>query len=526
MNQFVVCPEPLAAEAGVEVFRMGGSAIDAAVATAFSQAVVSPAMTTIAGTGVMNIFHAPTGRHVFLDFLGHAGSAATEDMFVGRPPSDQYVGYRSIAVPTLVRGLHTAFTQFGGGRVSWADLIAPAIRQAEQGFAVYPYMHQYWRADDPVQQTRASFDGYRMLTTTRACAEIFTVGARVHAIGERIVQPDLAQTLRRIASEGPDAFYTGEIGRRIAADLEQHGASVTARDLAECAVTPGTPVSGTYRGLTIATDAFPNVGCFLIQVLNILEGEDLRSLGPDSVRYYELMAQALHFAFCDRTALTDQLPRGDRLADRLLSKEYARELRARMVFGQRGPHESGAVPTGTTHVSTFDKSGSAVSCTHSIGTGSGVVTPGLGFMYNNQMSSYDPRPGRPNSVAPGKPPVTGGGSTIVLQDGRVRFVIGSPHGYRKISSMAHVLVSLVDFGMTATAAVTSPRIHCEADLHELIEDMFFPLPLHVRAALQAIGYRSRRDYYGGRVCLIDVDVAAGRAAAASDPRGGGGLAEA
>src|SRR5262245_40942256 len=209
MSRIVVCPEPLAALAGAEVFHLGGSAVDAAIATAYAQAVVSPAMTTIAGNGIMNVFHAPTGRHLLVDFMGYAGARAAPDMYERAPAGAHLRGYAS------VRGTHTAFERLGSGRVAWAALLRPAIRFAEEGFAVYPYMHQYWRAEDPVQQTADRFDGAEMLATTGACAAIFTRGGRAPAIGERIVQPDLARTLRILAHEGPDAFYTGTIGRRL-----------------------------------------------------------------------------------------------------------------------------------------------------------------------------------------------------------------------------------------------------------------------------------------------------------------------
>jgi gamma-glutamyltranspeptidase/glutathione hydrolase len=525
MKHVVVCPEPLAAAAGAEVFRAGGSAVDAAIATAYAQTVVSPVMTTIAGTGIMNVFHAPMGRHVMLDFLGYAGANARDDMFVGRSPEEYTVGYHSINVPTFVRGTHTAFESFGSRRVSWEALLAPAIRYAEEGFHVYPYIHQYWRADNPVQQTEVPFDGYRTLTTTPSCAAIFTLGGRVHGIGERIVQRDLARILRRIAADGPDGFYAGEVGRRMAEDLALHGAPVTAGDLTDCRVDTYEPLRGSYRGLTITTDPFPNVGVFLIEVLNMLEDEDLRSLGPANPRYFQLMARALALACQDRGALADSPRVGPRGSfDHLISKDYARSLMDRPFPGAPIIAASGP-PCGTTQVSTFDGDGSAVSFTHSIGSGSGVVTPGLGFIYNNQMHAYDPRPGRPNSIAPGRPPVTGGGPTIVLQDGRVRFVLGSPHGFRKTSSIAHTIVAMVDFDMTVAGAVTSPRIHCEADPGLLIEDMFFPLPAHVSNALRQAGYRMHPDLYGGRVCAIEVDWGQGRARGASDPRGGGGLAE-
>ena len=197
-RRVVACPEPLAAEVGAEIFRLGGSAVDAALAVAYAQCVVSPVMASIAGTGGMNVFHAPSGRHVVLDFLGRSGSLCRPDMYVGRNPAAQQRGYLSIQVPSFVRGTAAAFEQFGSGRVSWSTILEPAIRYADEGFTQYPYLHQYWRREDPVQQTRDRFDGYEMVTTTPASAQIFTNGDRVHFIGERIVQKDLARTLQRV----------------------------------------------------------------------------------------------------------------------------------------------------------------------------------------------------------------------------------------------------------------------------------------------------------------------------------------
>jgi gamma-glutamyltranspeptidase / glutathione hydrolase len=524
-RRVVVCPEPLAAEAGAEIFRQGGSAVDAALATAYAQAVVSPVMASIAGTGGMNVFHAPSGRHVVLDFLGRSGSRCRPEMYVGRPSWEQQRGYQSILVPSFVRGTQVAFDRFGSGRVSWAAILEPAIRYAEAGFAQYPYIHQYWRKEDPVQQTRERFDGYEMVTTTPASAAIFTVGDRVHFMGEQIVQHDLARTLRRIADVGPDDFYTGEIGRQIVADLEQHGAPVTAADLAACQPDISPPLLGSYRGLTVATDRPPNIGLLLVTLLNVLEGFDVAALRDDEVGYWDLFARSLYEVLQERVRfMTD--PAQARLPyERLHTREYADLIRARVQGRAAGAGSAAPESAGTTHVSTFDEDGSAVSFTHSIGIGSGVVTPGLGFMHNNGMSAFDPTPGRPNSVGPSKQAISGGGPAIVLQDGRVRYVVGSPHGSRKTSSMGHTLVSLIDFGRSPAAAIASPRIHCEADPRELLVDTYFPLGLPVQRGLTERGYQIREHLYGGRVCLVSVDPATGEATGASDPRGGGGLIE-
>lgn len=481
-DRIVACPEPLAAAAGAAVFRAGGSAIDAAIATAYAQAVVSPAMTSIAGSGVMNVYHAPSRQNVVVDFLDRAGSNVREDMFADRAPGELLFGYASLVVPSFVRGTALAFERFGSGKVAWQALIEPAIRYADEGFMVYPYMHQYWRADAPVLQTDAPFDGYAMLTTTPACAAIFTTRGRVHQIGERIVQPDLARTLRRIATQGADDFYVGETGRAMAADLERNGAPVTARDLAEYQAEIREPVRGSYRGLAIATDPPPGIGPVLLDVMHELDRHDVRALGQESAGYYDLLARTLFAAFSRR-----------------------------------------APPAGTTHVTTYDEEGSAVSMTHTVCFGSGVVTPGLGFMHNNGMCMFDPRPGQPNSIAPRKRPLAGGGPAIVFAKDAVRCAIGSPHGSRKTSAMAHVLASIVDFGLSPAAALASPRIHCERDAGALRIDPFFPI--ETRRELARTGYTLREDGYGGRVCLVYVDPETGRATGASDPRGGGGLSE-
>ncbi len=516
-NRIVVCPEPLAAAAGAKIFRAGGSAVDAALATAYAQAVVSPAMTSIAGSGVMNVYHAPSGRNVIVDFLDQAGSQAHDGLFADATPGEIQLGYKSMLVPTFVRGTQTAFEQFGSGRIAWKDLLEPAIRYAEEGFTVYPYMHQYWRADDPVLQTAAPFDGYRMLTTTPACAEIFTKQGRVPHIGERLVQPDLARTLRRVADEGAEDFYTGQIGRTMAADLDRHASPVTARDLAEYRACVREPVRGSYRGLSISTDPPPAIGALLLELLNVLECHDLRALGQESAAYYDVLARALFLVFADRPRYADPA-----LVAKLTSKAHARELSHRIADARRSATPAANL-AGTTHVTTYDDEGSAVSMTHTVCFGSGVVTPGLGFMHNNGMNMFDPRPGQPNSIAPGRRPIAGGGPAIAFDDNGVRLVLGSPHGGRKTSSMAHVLVSLLEFGLSPAAAVASPRIHCEHDPRELRVDAYFPLD--TRDALARLGYQVREDGYGGRVCLVAVDEHTRAASGASDPRGGGGLVE-
>jgi gamma-glutamyltranspeptidase / glutathione hydrolase len=297
---------------------------------------------------------------------------------------------------------------------------------------------------------------------------------------------------------------------------------VTESDLSLCRAEIREPLRGSFRGLTISTDPPPAIGALLLELLNILEGYDLRALGQESAAYYDLLARALFLVFADRTRLAEPGV-GPALFAELTSKAHAEEMRSRIGEVPRRPVQAPSGLAGTTHVTTYDDQGSAVSLTHTVCYGSGVVTPGLGFMYNNGMCMFDPRPGLPNSIAPGKRPMSGGGPAILFQGDSVRLVLGSPHGGRKISSMAHVLASLLEFGLSPPAAVASPRIHCEHDPRELRVDPFFPLD--TRHDLERLGYQVLEDPYGGRVCLVAVDPETRTASGASDPRGGGGLIE-
>ena len=384
----------------------------------------------------------------------------------GARPGELLFGYQSLLVPTFVRGTQVAFEQFGSGRIGWQHLLEPAIRYAEAGFTIYPYLHQSWRADAPVLQTAAPFDGYRMLTKTPACAAIFTREGRVPRIGERLVQPDLARTLRRLAVEGPEDFYTGETGRAMAADLERHGSPVTARDLADCRAEVREPLRGSYRGLAVSTDPPPAIGGLLLELLNILECHDLRALGHGSAAYYDLLARALYLVFADRTRFAEA-GAGPALFAELTSKSHARELSRRIGSAPRQPAQPPSNLAGTTHVTTYDDEGSAVSMTHTICFGSGVVTRGLGFMHNSGMCMFDPRPGEPNSIAPGKRPIAGGGPAILFDGDAVRLVLGSPHGGRKTSSMAHVLMGVLELGLSPPRrwpvhAFTARTIHASS----------------------------------------------------------------
>src|SRR3989440_5747652 len=397
----IVCPQPQAAEIGLDVMRRGGNAVDAAVTCAFVQGVLDPQMCGIGGCGAM-LVHSPQSGDALLEFYATAGSRAREDQWESifvREAADRYgyvldgwvndVGYQSVAVPGTVAGLHEALTRFG--TISWEEAIEPAIPLACDGFPVPGFVHGYWTMDygpDVVPNAQR-------IQVTPAAKAIYTRDGKLFAIGDLLVQADLARTLERLAGEGPDVFYKGEIGDAIAADFASNGGFITKGDLESYTVNVTEPIRGTYRGLQVVAAGPPAGGLTLLQMLNFLQGFDLAAHGWPSTGAARLLIEAMAWALADRQLhVADprfvEIPIGA-LAD----KQYA--AAARQVVHDRPD---------TTHVCVVDEAGNAMSQFHKLGTASRRLTPGLGFGYNDYMNCFDPRPGRPNSIRPGKTRVT------------------------------------------------------------------------------------------------------------------------
>jgi gamma-glutamyltranspeptidase/glutathione hydrolase len=533
-HSMVVCPEPLAAEAGAAILRRGGNAMDAAVATSFAQGVANPMLCGIGGSGVMTVYRAATGEMTGIRFWGEAGSRAHPALFASDylgqvgAVTDYLVkgnrnclGYESIVVPGFIRGIYDAWRRFRSLRRSWGDLLEPAICLAHNGFEVYPYLHRFWGPNGIGDR----IDGLTRLTLTPACAAIYTHHGQVYSRGECLVQADLGRTLERIAQEGPEAFYQGELAEQIAADMEAGGGLFTLQDLADYQVLIGEPVIGTYRGYQVVSDRPPGCGVLLVELLNVVEGWDLQDIGWNSPEYLDKISRAMQLVFADRARyMADprfcQVP-----VDRLTSKDYAAELRHKIDTGQDLVEPAGRRlgGGGTTHVSVLDREGNAVSITHTLGMSSGVVTPGLGFLYNNDMDAFDPLPGRNNSIAAGKMPVNGGAPSILLKDRRVAMVIGSPAGALKLTAELQAILNVVDFGMSMQEAVSALRIHSEDQKRAIVVEPSFPIGL--AAALESMGNTIKRDPYTARLSAIWCDPITERLEGGADPRGGGGLAE-
>jgi gamma-glutamyltranspeptidase/glutathione hydrolase len=516
----IVCPQPLAAEAGLGVLRAGGNAIDAAVATAFVQGVIDPMMCGPGGCGVM-LVRRGDGREEVIEFYARAGSRVRQGQWESRfirEATDRYgyvlegwvndCGYQAVGVPGTVAGLAEALRRHGS--LSWAEALRPAVEQARRGCPVTGTVHDYWTRD--VGEDAVPND--RRIQWTQEARRIYTKDGELFAVGESIPNPDLVSTYERLAAAGPDDFYRGEIAAAIAADFHANGGFITADDLAGYRPSVSPPLSGGYRGRRVVVPGPPAGGLTLLQMLNYLEGFDLGTFAWPSVEAARARVEAMAWAVGEREAhLADPLFAPIEV-DQLVAKEYA--AAARVL------HESAT----TTQVSVVDGAGNAVSLTHTLGASGGVVTPGLGFNYNNYLNCFDPRPGRINSLAPGKTRVTMMVPTMVFgPGGRVlEVVVGAPGGPRIVTGVLQTLLNLLDNGMSPVEAVSAPRLDFQRDQVQTELRM----PAGVLDGLRAAGYEVNRrplgyDPYFAKAQVIQIG-ADGTPRGASDPRGDGGIA--
>lgn len=497
----VVAPQPEAVEAGVEALRRGGNAVDAAVTCALVQGVVDPQMTGIAGFGSLHLYLPRRGIHTLIDFHGRAPAAARPDMWthlVEGETRDGFgfvlrgrvndVGYQSIAVPGSLKAYWEA--QTGYGRLPWAEVVAPAVAHAEAGFVVRPHVHAFWTEDGDLGRT-ATLERLRFSAPGRRI--YFHPSGALYRPGQRVRNPDLARTLRRIADKGADVFYTGEIAEEIAADMARHGGLITYEDLRGYATTRTDPLWGAYRGRRVATNRPPGGGVMLLEMLHVLEGFDLAGLGHNTPAYIRVVAEAMRRATIDKDAHVGDPAFVDVPLDRLLDRGYAARLADEIRRGVRArvPRLGGAPPPpNTTHVCAVDAEGNAASMTHSLGMPSGVITEGLGFMYNGCMGVFDPRPGRAGSIAPGKSRFSAMCPSIVFQGDAPDIVIGAPGGAHIAIGVLQVLLNAIDFGMPIAEAVAAPRFSATSD----VIDVSNRIPTFVTRELEAMGNAVARSH--------------------------------
>ncbi len=491
----VVTAQHLASAAGAAILRQGGNAVDAAVAVGYALAVTHPCCGNLGGGGFM-VIHLAGGKSTFINFREKAPLAARADMFLdagGNPIGDQSVnGYLASGVPGTVMGLETARREYG--TLPRSTLMKAAIQLAQDGFVLT-------RGD--VDALEAGTAAFRRQPNVAA---IFLQQGEPFKPGERLVQTDLAATLRAISEGGTPAFYQGPIADAVVAASRANGGLLTKADFAAYSVTESAPISCGYRGYTVLSSPPPSSGgVALCEMLQVLAGYPLGTLGFHSSDSVHLMTEAMRHAYHDRNTYLGDPAFVDNPIERLLSKEHTASIRS-LIQPQRATPSS-ALAAGpaaeenatTTHYSIVDAQGNAVAVTYTINDdfGAKVIAGNSGFFLNDEMDDFTVKPGaanmfglvqgKANAIAPGKRPLSSMTPTIVLKDGKPVLVVGSPGGARIISTVLEIIVNVLDHAMTLQEAVDAPRIH-----HQWLPDTLagepFALSADTVSALTRMGY--------------------------------------
>lgn len=528
----VVSEERHATEAGLEVLKEGGNAVDAAVTVGFALAVTFPRAGNLGGGGFMLIRLAETGEVVAIDYRERAPLAVTAGMFLDSGGNVDTEKSRhsvlSAGVPGTVAGLALALEKYG--TIPLERAIRPALELAENGFPVSGELAL------SLEDARS-----RMEKEPESIRIFFKEGGEAYAPGEILVQKDLAETLKLVSENGPNAFYEGEVAEKIVRFMKERGGLITEKDLNEYRAAVREPVRGTYRGYEIYSMPPPSSGgVHLIEILNVLEGFPLGEYGHNTAKTINLMAEAMKFAYADRSEHLGDPDFKEVPVKELTSKEYAAKLRERMSPGRVTPSvriKPGEMPQeegpDTTHFSVIDSKGNMVSNTYTLNFdyGSKITIPGTGMLLNNEMDDFSMKPGEPNAYGlvggsanapePGKRMLSSMTPTIVLKDGEPFLVTGSPGGSLIITTVLQIITNVVDFGMNISEATNAPRVH-----HQWLPDK-----LRIERGISGDTLRilTERGY------TIDTGNVMGSAQSimkkgefifgASDPRRPGGLAE-
>ncbi len=498
----VVSVHHLAADAGVEILKEGGNAIDAAAATAFALAVVFPFAGNLGGGGFM-LIHMHTGKNTFIDFREEAPGAASANMYLDAKgnviPDASTIGYKAIAVPGSVAGLTYAQKKYG--RLPLAKVMAPAIRLATEGFQL--------------TEEEAHFLADPHLADFPETRRLFTRNGDRYRSGETLRQPELARTLARIAAD-PSDFYRGQIAHTLVADLAKGGGLLSLDDLAHYEPKERAPLEGGYQGLTVVSAPPPSSGgVTLLETLNILSGYNLQRLGDRTPASMHLITEAYRRAYMDRNEYLGDPDFVTMPIAQMLDPKYSAAWRTSITNDEASPSATLKRPAGflpappevptakvepgdTTHYSVIDAEGDAVAVTTTLNGafGSYVTADGLGFLLNDEMDDFTSKVGSPNmfgliqgpanAIAPGRRPLSSMTPTIVLDEKKVRIVLGSPGGSRIISIVGNILLGAVDGGLNIQDAVDAPRFH-----HQYLPDTLYLEPGFTPSTiegLRALGY--------------------------------------
>jgi gamma-glutamyltranspeptidase / glutathione hydrolase len=492
----VVSSQHDASDVGAAILRQGGNAVDAAVAVGYALAVTHPSCGNLGGGGFM-VIHLADGRNTFINFREKAPLAAHADMFLDAQGSvvktKSTNGYLAVGVPGTVMGLETARAKYG--TLPRATLIAPAIRLASDGFVLT-------RGDVDIL-----LEGTQDFRADANVAAIFLKNGAPFAPGDRLVQKDLAATLQAISAGGTDAFYHGAIAAAVSAASQAHGGLLTREDFAAYTATESAPLSCSYRGYSIVSAPPPSSGgVTLCEMLQVLDGYNLKDMGFHSSASLHLMTEAMRHAYRDRNSYLGDPAFIENPIARLLSADNTGAIRAQIKPDRATPSAALKGAAGatehatTTHYSIVDGRGNAVSVTYTINDyfGAKVIAENTGFFLNDEMDDFTSKPGVPNTfglvqgkanaIAPGKRPLSSMTPTLVLRGGKPVLVVGSPGGARIITTVLEIIVNVIDHGMTLQEAVDAPRIH-----HQWLPDTLAAEPFALSAdtvnALSKMGYQ-------------------------------------
>lgn len=538
-NGMVVTAQHLATRVGVDVLKDGGNAVDAAVAVGYALAVVYPAAGNLGGGGFMTIQLAD-GRKTFFDFREKAPLAATANMYLDKDGNvvkgASTIGHLAVGVPGTVSGLELAREKYGTMKRS--TLLAPAIRLANDGFVL---------DQGDVDLLSTATEDFRKDAATAA---IFLNKGQPFQVGQKLVQRDLATTLKLISDKGESGFYQGSVGAAIAASSQAGKGIITQADLDQYKTREMAPVECDYRGYRVISAPPPSSGGVIIcEILNVLEGYPLKELGFRSAQSVHYQIEAMRHAYVDRNSYLGDPDFVKNPLDRLLSKDYAAKLRVAIDPNKAGvsqqikpgvaPHEG----SNTTHYSIVDKWGNAVSVTYTLNDwfGAKVTAAKTGVLLNDEMDDFTAKVGVPNlyglvqgeanKIEPGKRPLSSMSPTIVTKDGKPVMVVGTPGGSRIITAVLHTLINVIDYGMNVQEAVDAPRFH-QQWLPEATNVEHFALSPDTRKLLEGMGHKLGEPQPANHVAAILVGaptlggkpVGKNRFYGANDPRRNSGLA--
>ncbi len=518
-HAMVVSEHVLASQVGRDVLRQGGNAIDAAVAMGYALAVVNPCCGNIGGGGFMTI-HLANGKNIFFNFRERAPLKATAKMFTLVSEEERIKGYLAVAVPGTVMGLDTALQKYGTR--SRETVMAPAIRLAESGFTVTPYLARQLAPFTPSFQAQTNV------------ANIFLNQHQPLQPGQRLQQPQLANTLRLIAKHGSQAFYQGDIAHDIVVASQQHGGILTLADFAHYHIEESTPITCHYHDLTIISAPPPSAGgTTLCEMLHILENFPLQKMSYQASTNKRLIIEAMRYGFIDRNTKLGDPDFVTNPISTLLDPAYANSISKKIRDYSIVKPQSTSIPrkelTDTTHYSVVDRYGNAVAVTYSLNGffGAQVIAGHTGFFLNDEMDDFASAPGQSNkfelvqsdanAIAPGKRPLSSMTPTIILRHGKVSMVLGSPGGPRIISALLLVILNKYDYGMRAQQAVDAPRFHYQENPD--VVDMEYGAFTHAtQKKLRAYGYHLTLQHAWGGVEAIYYDPTTRRWFGANDKR--------